>query len=87
MAYRKKLSAVQPGCLIVLIDQSGAMAEPLEGAAGAPRRSKAEAASEAVNNALFRLIKTHIIGEAVRSRVEVAVLGYGGRAAWPARTL
>lgn len=77
--YKQQISAAKnlPGCVIVLLDQSGSMAEPF----GAGKRSKAVAAARAVNMALESLVGLCTKGEVVRDYFHVGVIGYGSNAA------
>ena len=74
--YQQQISASKnlPGCLLVLLDQSGSMAEEY----GADKRTKAVAAARAVNTALEELVDQCTSGEAVRNYFHVGVIGYGG---------
>lgn len=73
--YKQEISATKslPGCLIVLLDQSGSMAEQF----GADKRSKAVAAARAVNTALESLVDQCTKGESVRDYFHTGVIGYG----------
>ena len=77
--YKQEISATKnlPGCLIVLLDQSGSMTEQF----GADKRSKAVAAARAVNTALEELVDSCTKGESVRDYFHVGVIGYGTNAA------
>jgi len=75
MAYEQRWSSDRPGCLIILIDQSGSMSEAF-GANEA--RSKAEVSATVVNKALAELVDSAVDGSAIRDRFDVAVVGYGG---------
>ena len=77
--YKQEISATKnlPGCLIVLLDQSGSMSEQF----GADKRSKAVAAARAVNTALEALVDQCTKGESVRDYFHVGIIGYGTNAA------
>lgn len=77
--YKQEISATKnlPGCLIVLLDQSGSMAEQF----GKDKRSKAVAAARAVNMALEVLVESCQKGESVRDYFHVGVIGYGKNSA------
>jgi uncharacterized protein YegL len=77
--YKQEISATKnlPSCLIVLLDQSGSMADQF----GADKRSKAIAAALAVNRALEMLVDNCTKGEDVRDYFHVGVIGYGNNAA------
>jgi uncharacterized protein YegL len=77
--YKQEISATKnlPGCLIVLLDQSGSMSEQF----GIDKRTKAVAAARAVNTALESLVDQCTKGESVRDYFHVGVIGYGTNAA------
>ena len=77
--YKQEISATKnlPGCVIVLLDQSGSMSEQF----GADKRSKAVAAARAVNMALESLVDQCTKGESVRDYFHAGVIGYGTNAA------
>ncbi|HEY3852911.1 MAG TPA: vWA domain-containing protein [Verrucomicrobiae bacterium] len=77
--YKQQISASKnlPGCLVLLLDQSGSMSEQF----GADKRSKAVAAARAVNTALEELVDQCTSGESVRNYFHVGVIGYGAKAA------
>ena len=61
-----------PGCIVILVDQSWSMSEPF-GDDG----TKAERAAVAVNRVLEELVLACRSGEEIRDRCHVAVIGYG----------
>ena len=63
-----------PGCIIILVDQSWSMSEPF-GDDG----SKAEQAALAVNRVLEELVLACRRGDKIRDRCHVTVIGYGER--------
>ena len=73
--YLQEISAGKDlfGCLIMLLDQSGAMAEQF----GTDKRSKAVVVARAVNMALESLVDQCTKGESVRDCFHVGVIGYG----------
>lgn len=75
MAYERRLDRHAPGCIFLLVDQSGSMLEPVAG----EERSKAEAVAQAINNLLYELVLRCIKGEsdAPRHYYDVGVIGYG----------
>jgi hypothetical protein len=75
MPYEQPWYQGNPGCLIVLLDQSGSMDEPVEG--DRQKRCKCDVAAEVVNRTLNRLVEDNTTMDAVKDRAEVAVLGYG----------
>lgn len=75
--YAQQINRTNPGCLVLLLDQSGSMREPIANGGG---RSKAEALADAVNTLLYELVLKCIKNpmEGPRNYYDVAVLGYGG---------
>jgi hypothetical protein len=76
MAYTAQITRTNPSAILVLLDQSGSMADSF----GAdPSRSKAEKVADAINLLLFELAVncTKVHGEGVRPYYEVGVIGYG----------
>lgn len=75
--YAQQINRTNPGCLVLLLDQSGSMREPIANGGG---RSKAEALAEAVNTLLYELVLKCIKNpmEGPRNYYDVVVLGYGG---------
>lgn len=71
MAYDRAVDTDHPGCLVLLVDQSYSMLEPI---AGGTERSKAEAVAEIVNAALKRLAGD---GPSTAIPCHLAVIGYG----------
>ena len=53
MAYTAEISRANPTCFLLLVDQSGSMAERFGGESG---KSKAEGVAEAVNRLLQTLV-------------------------------
>lgn len=83
MPYMQPWSSRQPGCLILLLDQSGSMNEPfgLQQAGGG--RRKCEMVATVVNGFLNELITANTVIDKegipeVRPRAEIAILGYSG---------
>lgn len=75
--YDQHIDRSHPGCIVVLVDQSGSMREVVPDGTG---RSKAEALAEAINSLLYELCLRSIKdgSEGPRHYYDVAVLGYGG---------
>lgn len=79
--YEKNWGASQPGCLILLLDQSGSMELPFgRGVAGGGRR-KCDMVATVLNGFLNELITINTIpypdgSMQVRPRAEISVLGY-----------
>jgi uncharacterized protein YegL len=75
MSYEAEISRVNPTCFLLLIDQSGSMAEPFGGDSG---KTKAEGVAEAVNRLLQTLVARCAKGETILDRYHIGVIGYGG---------
>ncbi len=73
MSYESVISRAQPGCLIVMLDQSGSMSFPW-GSAG---QSKAEVLADIVNELVASAVVRSTSGDNVRDYFEVGVVGYG----------
>lgn len=76
MPYERPWYSQNPGCLIVLIDQSGSMSEPIQ--RDPLHRRKCDFAATIVNNMLSSLIEANATFESIKPRAEVAIIGYGG---------
>jgi Uncharacterized protein encoded in toxicity protection region of plasmid R478, contains von Willebrand factor (vWF) domain len=76
MAYDRQLSSVDPGFILLLIDQSGSMADPYSS-----DHCKADFAAIAVNRVVHEIINSCVSGDSVRPRVEIGCIGYGGNGA------
>jgi hypothetical protein len=76
MPYTKQISSASPGLIIVLIDQSGSMADPYTS-----DRSKADFAALAVNRVVHEVINSCVSGDTIRPRVEIGGIGYNGNGA------
>jgi len=72
--YTRKFNRNSPGCILVLIDQSGSMSEPIAGKQG---KTKADAVADAVNGILNVAITQSSEGVMVKDRVYMGVIGYG----------
>lgn len=75
MAYRAEISRSNPTCFLLLVDQSGSMAESFDRETG---KSKAEGVAEAVNRLLQTLVARCAKGAHILDRYSVGVIGYGG---------
>ncbi len=73
MAYTEKMSSLNPGCLIVMIDQSGSM----EDTYGSNGEKKKDLASLAVNRVINEIVEASSDGEAIKDRCFIGVVGYG----------
>lgn len=75
MAYTAEISRTNPTCFLLLVDQSGSMAERFGAESG---KSKAEGLAEAVNRLLQTLVARCAKGDHILDRYYVGVIGYGG---------
>ena len=72
MAYSNiPIGTSNPGCIVILVDQSWSMSEPFGDG------TKAERAALAVNSVLEELVLASRTGEEIRERCHVSVIGYG----------
>lgn len=81
--YSQAWSAARPGCLILLLDQSGSMSDPFGYAQAGAGRRKCDMVATVLNRFLNELIVTNTIAQKdgttmVRPRADVAVIGYEG---------
>lgn len=81
--YSQAWSAARPGCLILLLDQSGSMSDPFGYQQAGSGRRKCDMVATVLNGFLNELIVTNTIAQKdgtimVRPRADVAVLGYEG---------
>src|SRR5438045_93816 len=74
MPYSAPITRSNPACVLLLIDQSGSMAEPYTGLAD---QSKAQAVADAVNRVLQNLVLRCAKADQVRDYFQVGVIGYG----------
>lgn len=71
MSYSKLMSSKNPGLILILIDQSGSMADQYSGG------TKAEVAAMAVNRVINEIAEASQSGEEYKDRCYVGVMGYG----------
>ncbi len=71
--YSKRLSTKNPGCVVILVDQSSSMADPI----GRSHVTKKVACAKAVNNVLYQLVFSCATGDQVKDRIYVGLIGYG----------
>jgi len=71
--YDVRMNSQRPGCLILLIDQSGSMNKRIAGT-DIPKR---QAVADAVNGLLYQAVIRATADEGVRHRFDIGVLGYG----------
>lgn len=72
MPYRQEIYRGRRGLFVFLLDQSGGMAEPID---GSQHRSMDELAS-AINNWLQNLTIHYFGGDGLRDYFDIGVLGY-----------
>ena len=74
MTYRRRIDRLNPGLIIVLVDQSDSMAELIDGG----RVSKAQAVADQINTLLYELILRCVKTprEPPRAYFYVSVIGY-----------
>lgn len=78
MPYDRPITRANPGCLVVLVDQSRSMLDAMAGSGG---QAKCAYLAEAVNGMLGSLIERCTVGSSsemgVRDYFHVALVGYG----------
>lgn len=72
--YEQQLSTINPGLILILIDQSSSMRVAYADS------TKADFAALAVNRVIGEIIQACTAGENVKDRCYVGVIGYGSRA-------
>src|SRR5258708_36532510 len=78
--YSAQITRANPTCIVLLLDQSGSMADPFSGETGT---RKADYVSDVVNHTLHDIVIRCTKTEEVRNYYYVSVIGYG-RAVGPA---
>ncbi len=83
MVYSQRWESSRPGCLIFLLDQSGSMSDLFGAAQAGAGKRKCDMVATVLNGFLNELIVTNTVvqkdgSSAVKSRAEVAVIGYEG---------
>ena len=73
MAYTEKMSSSNPGCIIIMLDQSGSMQDSY----GNNGEAKKDLASLAVNRVINEIVEASSDGEAIKDRCFIGVIGYG----------
>jgi hypothetical protein len=71
--YSQPIDRHHPGCILLLLDQSGSMQEPF----AASDQTKAVALAQAVNRLIRNLVLQCQRGEQVRDYYHLGVIGYG----------
>jgi hypothetical protein len=74
--YAAQITRANPTCLILLLDQSGSMADPFSGDQNV---RKAEYVADVVNHTLHDLVIRCTKTEEVRNYYYISVIGYGGQ--------
>jgi hypothetical protein len=77
MTYSAEISRANPMCFLFLIDQSGSMDRPIQGAG----RKKADVVADALNRLLQTLVYRCARGEEILDRYFIGVIGYSDRVA------
>jgi len=74
--YSKRLDRTHPGCIVIMVDQSGSMEEPIARQAGT---SKAVALADAINTLLYELVIRCVKNpnEGPRNYYDIGLIGYG----------
>jgi hypothetical protein len=77
-SYDAEINRQNPGCLLLLVDQSGSMNDAF---AGSLATRKADAVADAINNVLMEIVIrcTQSLGEGPRNYFDVGVIGYGSK--------
>jgi hypothetical protein len=78
MSYQMPWGSTHPGCLIVLLDQSGSMDDKFGGSQLGAGKKKCDMVATILNNLLHEFIKSNTVGAVIKPRVDVAVVGYNG---------
>jgi hypothetical protein len=76
--YRQPWNSGQPGCLIVLLDQSSSMSENFGGVQVGAGKRKADMVATVLNNLLYEMVRANTDGTVIKPRAEIAVVGYEG---------
>lgn len=74
MPYSAEISRTHPACVLILVDQSGSMAEPF---AGMAEKKKCDGVADAVNRLIQNLVLKCAKADGVRDYFQVGVIGYG----------
>jgi uncharacterized protein YegL len=71
--YTTQWSTATPGYIIFLIDQSGSMKRKFS-----DNESRSQFAAKAVNDIIYKLFLHNTSGSAIKDRVRLSIIGYGG---------
>jgi hypothetical protein len=75
MPYSAEINRQNPGCIVILIDRSGSMADAL----GGTQKAKADVVADAMNRLLSNIVVQCSKNEGVRDYFYISVLGYGAQ--------
>ena len=78
--YSAEIKRDSPGCLVIMIDQSGSMSKAWDVAGVAKSSVLADTVNALISEAVFR----STIGETVRNYFRVGILGYSGKGVYDA---
>jgi hypothetical protein len=78
MSYEKQWGSTHPGCLIILLDQSGSMDDAFGGTQLGAGKKKSDMVATVLNGLLHEFIKANTVGTVIKPRADVAVVGYSG---------
>ncbi len=74
--YKQPWGAAHPGCLIVLLDQSGSMSAAFGGHQAGAGRRKSDVVATVMNRMLDDFVLACTRGTEIRARADIAALGY-----------
>lgn len=91
MSYTRQWGSTQPGCMILLLDQSGSMSDAFGYAQAGRGKRKCDVVATVLNSFLNELIVSNTVPRAdgtsdVRARADISVIGYEGSTIAPALT-
>ena len=73
MAYAESMNSANPGCIIIMIDQSASMSDSY----GDNGEEKKDLTAKAVNRVIYEIIEASADGEEIKDRAFIGVIGYG----------
>jgi hypothetical protein len=74
--YSQPIDRHHPGCIVMLVDQSGSMLDPM----GGSTQPKSVMLAQAVNRLIANLVLQCQRGEEIRDYYKLGLIGYGGEA-------
>lgn len=77
-SYAVSWGGTHPGCMIILLDQSGSMDETFAGTQAGAGKRKCDMVATILNSLLQELIAANTVGSEIRPRADIAILGYQG---------